>query len=51
MSWIEPAQGNHKLVRADVPAFKFTCRIPQAKPYHVGEGSVVLQWPIHARDC
>ena len=44
MSWIEPAQCNQKLMRAD-------CRIRQAKAYHVGEGSVVLQQPIHAHDC
>ena len=38
MKWIEPAQCNQKFVRADVPAFKFTCRIRLAKAYHLGEG-------------
>ena len=38
MNWIEPAQGK---MRADVDALKLTCRIPQAKAYHIGEGSVV----------
>ena len=51
MSWIERAQGNQKSMRADVPTFKFTCRILQAKVYYVAEGSVVLQRPIHACDC
>ena len=42
MSWIEPAQCNQKLMKADMPAFKFTCRICQAKAYHVSKGMVVL---------
>ena len=31
MSWIEPAQGNQKLMRADVPAFKFPVEFARLK--------------------
>ena len=51
MSWIVPAQCNQELMRADVPAFKVTCRIRQAKAYHVDKGSLILRQPIHAHDC
>ena len=49
MSRIEPAQGNRKLMEVDVPALPVEL-IRLNSPVHVGEGSVILQRPIHERD-
>ena len=49
MSRTEPAQGNQKLMEVGVPALPVELTGLNS-PVDVGEGSVVVQCPIHERD-
>ena len=49
MSRTEPAQGNQKLMEVGMPALPVQLARLNS-PVHVGEGSMVLQRPIHERD-